>query len=118
MYRYFLLSKIHRATITGADPEYEGSLSICPDLMRAAGILPYERVEVYNVDNGERLSTYAISGARGEMCLNGAAAHRGKVGQKVIVAVYGLLSGQEIPVHKPRLVFVGQSNRMVKVSCG
>lgn len=118
MHRYFLLSKIHRATITAAELDYEGSISICPELMHAAGILPYERVDVYNVDNGERLTTYAISGAKGEICLNGAAAHKGKPGEKVIIAAFVSLSEGEFPIHRPRLVFVDEDNRKVRVSRG
>jgi len=118
MYRYFLQGKIHRATITEADIEYEGSISICPDLMHAAGILEYERVDVYNVHNGERLTTYAISGRERQICLNGAAAHKGKPGQKVIIAAYNCLSESEIPVHRPRKVFVDDNNVKVQVCRG
>ena len=75
--RTFLQAKLHRATITGAEVDYEGSVAICPELIRAAGFHLNERVEIYNVDNGERLSTYVILGQKGEICLNGAAAHKG-----------------------------------------
>jgi len=110
--RTFLQSKIHGATLTGANVEYEGSIAICPELMEAAGILPFEQVDVYNVDNGERLTTYAIRGQKGEICLNGAAAHKGKAGQKVIIASYIQLEPSEVQAHSPKLVFVDNQNRI------
>lgn len=116
MLREFLLAKIHRATITGARLDYEGSISICPELLKASGILPYEKVEVYNLENGERFATYAIVGKKGEIALNGAAAHKGKPGDKVIIAAYTYLSGAEINSHSPKVVLVGEQNRIKKVS--
>ena len=89
--RCFLSAKIHGATITCANLEYRGSLSIDTALMKTVGILPYEQIDVYNLDNGERLTTYAIPGATGEICLNGAAAHKGEVGQRIIIATYAWL---------------------------
>jgi aspartate 1-decarboxylase len=111
MQRFFLRAKIHLATLTGADPDYEGSIAICPDLLALSGIAPGERVDVYNRDNGERLTTYAIAGAKGEICLNGAAALKGEKGQRVIIACYCLLGPDEIAGHVPAVVVAGPDNR-------
>lgn len=111
--RCFMLGKIHRATITSARVDYEGSLSICPGLLKASGILPHERVEVYNLDNGERLCTYAIVGEPGEISLNGAAALKGKAGQKVIIVSYAWLLPEEVPSLQPRVVLVDENNKPV-----
>lgn len=106
----FLQAKLHRATITGAEVDYEGSVAICPDLIQAAGFHLHERVDIYNVDNGERLSTYVIAGQKGEICLNGAAAHKGRVGERVIIATYVQLTPDEISDHEPTIVLVGANN--------
>ncbi len=98
--------------------EYEGSVAICPSLIEAAGLFSYEQVDVYNLDNGERLTTYVISGEKGEICLNGAAAHKGKAGQKVIIAAYTCMEEAEIPVHSPKLVFVDDNNLLVSTPRG
>ena len=105
-------AKLHRATITGAEVDYEGSVAICPDLIRAAGFFLNERVDIYNVDNGERLSTYVILGQKGEICLNGAAAHKGSRGQRVIIASYVQLAPEEIEGHAPTVVLVGSENEI------
>ena len=99
------------AVITGGNVEYRGSLAVDPELLRAAGILPFERIDVYNLDNGERLTTYAIPGDPGEICLNGAAAHKGKPGQRVILVTFLELEPFEIPGHKPRVIRVDAANR-------
>lgn len=108
--RCFLSAKIHGATITCANLEYRGSLSIDTKLMKTVGILPYEQVDVYNMDNGERLTTYAIPGAHGEICLNGAAAHKGEAGQRVIIATYMWLDESEALTRKPRVVIADNNN--------
>jgi aspartate 1-decarboxylase len=116
MLRKFLRSKIHRATVTQADLHYEGSLTIPPDLMVAAGIEPFESVHVWNVTRGTRLETYAILGEKGskDVCINGAAAHLVRPGDIIIVATYGFLaeSQGEIRVPEPKVVFVDASNRI------
>lgn len=112
--RCFMLGKIHRATITSARVDYQGSLSICPDLLKASGILPHERVDVYNLDNGERLRTYAIAGEPGEICLNGAAALKGIAGQKVIIVAYAWLSPEECSSLRPKVVLVDDNNKPMK----
>ncbi len=108
--RCFLSAKIHGATITEANLEYRGSLSIDTTLMKTVGILPYEKVDVYNMDNGERLTTYAIPGEPGQICLNGAAAHKGEVGQRVIIATYQWLTEDEAKTSKPQVVIADDKN--------
>lgn len=108
--RCFLSAKIHGATITCANLEYRGSLSIDPKLLKTVGIMPYEQVDVYNLDNGERLTTYAIPGAPGEICLNGAAAHKGEVGQRVIIATYMWSDESEARTRKPRVIVADNNN--------
>ncbi len=88
--------------------------SIDVDLLEKAGILPYERVDVLNVDNGERLTTYAIEGGPGEFCLNGAAAHKGAAGQKIIICTYTWLDEDELGLHKPKVVLLGDGNKVKK----
>ncbi len=108
--RCFLSAKIHGATITCANLEYRGSLSIDPTLLKTVGIMPYEQIDVYNLDNGERLTTYAIPGGPGEICLNGAAAHKGAVGQRVIIASYMWLDESEARTRKPRVIVADNNN--------
>ena len=107
-------SKIHRATVTGADVHYEGSITLDPDLMDAADILPNEGVHVWDVTNGSRLETYAIPGTRGkgECILNGAAAHLVKPGDIVIVATFARMTDAEARHHWPTVVFVDEKNRV------
>ncbi len=113
MKREFLFGKVHRVTVTAADLEYEGSLTLDAELIEAARLYPYQRVEVYDVTRGTRFSTYLIEGPRGagDCCVNGAAAHLVEVGDKVIVASYCALEEEEIATHRPRIVLVGQGNR-------
>lgn len=108
--RTFLRAKIHRATVTAANPDYMGSVSVDPALLSAAGIALFEQVDVYNVDNGERLTTYAIAGEPGQVCLNGAAARKAEPGQRVIICAYVLLREDEIAAHAPRVVLCGPGN--------
>ncbi len=117
MTRQFLKSKIHRATITQADLEYEGSLTIDPDLMETANILPYERVYVYNINNGLRFDTYAIPGRKGEhtIGLNGAAARMGQVGDRIIIVTFCQLSDAEQKEYHPRVVLMDEHNRVKKI---
>jgi aspartate 1-decarboxylase len=110
-----LKSKVHRATVTGAVLDYEGSISICPELIKAAGFLLWEKVDIYNVNTGARLSTYVILGQKGEVCLNGAAARLVQAGDKVIIAAYCSMPPQEAADFKPTVVLVDQENRPVAV---
>ncbi len=112
--------KIHRATVTGANLDYEGSITLDPDLMDAAGILPYEQVHVVDVTNGARLETYAIKGERGsgEVCVNGAAAHLVHRGDTVIIIAYQHMTDAEAREAAPRRVFVDTKNAIREVSIG
>ena len=114
MQRVMLKSKIHRATITEANLAYEGSLTVDVDLLREADILPYEMVHIYNISNGERFQTYAIEGEAGSgvMCLNGAAARRGQVGDLIIVTTYSSYTPEELNHHTPKIVMVDSQNRI------
>jgi aspartate 1-decarboxylase len=111
MRRTLLKSKIHRATVTEANLNYEGSISIDPKLCDSARLLPFEKVEIYNCNNGERFATYVIYGKDGEICLNGAAARLVHKGDLVIIASYADFDEGEIAAHKPALVFVDDHNR-------
>jgi aspartate 1-decarboxylase len=108
-------SKIHRATVTHADVEYEGSVSIDADLLDAAGILPHEAVHIWNVTNGSRLVTYALAGERGSgtVCVNGAAAHLNRPGDLVILATYADMDPAEARAHVPTVVRVDGNNRIL-----
>lgn len=101
-----LKSKLHRIRVTEACLDYEGSLSLDPDDMEAVGIVPYEKILVADVENGNRFETYAIAGARGShvCCLNGAAAHKGKVGDRLIVMAFAQFSPEEAIVHTPKVL--------------
>ncbi len=117
MERILFKSKIHRATVTEANLNYEGSLTIDADLMKAANILPYEKVDVVNITTGARFSTYAIEGkaGSGEMCLNGGAARLGHVGDLLIVITYAHVKEEEIPDFKVKVVLVDNKNRILSV---
>ena len=113
MQRILLKSKLHRATVTDSNLHYEGSLTIDEDLLRLADILPYERISIYNVSNGERFDTYAIAGpsASGAICLNGAAARKGMKGDLIIIATYGHYEAAELVKHQPKIVLLDSGNR-------
>jgi aspartate 1-decarboxylase len=115
MRRTFFKAKIHRATITHADLDYEGSVSIDEDLLDASGILEYEAVHVWNITRGTRLQTYAIRGTRGGgvVCINGAAAHLNRPGDLVILATFAELEEAEVRGFKPTVVLVDARNRIV-----
>ena len=117
MQRIMLKSKIHRATVTDADLHYEGSISIDEKLMEEANIVPYEQVAIYDVDNGERFTTYAIIGKRnsGTICLNGAAARKVAKGDLIIIATYVLVEDKETKNWKPKCVFVDGKNKVKKI---
>ena len=114
MGRRMFASKIHRATVTGADVDYEGSVTIDQDLLDAAWILEWEEVHVWDVTNGARLATYAISGRRGggDICINGAAAHLVRPGDLVILATFADMDDVEARTHTPTVVFVDDDNRV------
>ena len=108
-----LKSKIHRVTVTEADLDYIGSITIDEDLMDAAGIIENEKVDIYNITNGERLSTYAIRGERGSgcICLNGAAAHKAPTGSLIIIASYAQMTPEEAASWHPTVIFP-KNNRL------
>lgn len=110
----FLKAKIHKAKVTGADLNYEGSIAIDPDLCHAAGLSRYERVEIYNITNGHRFATYVIFGKPGEICLNGACARLAAVGDQVIIAAYAELDPAEVKDHSVSLVFVSPENKIIE----
>ena len=116
MQRIFLKSKIHRARLTEANLYYEGSFTIDEDLLKEADILPYEKVSVVNINNGERFETYVIPGKAGkrDFCLNGAAARKGHVGDEVIIISYVNLEESEIASHQPTIIFVNQNNNIIR----
>ena len=117
MHREVLRGKIHRAIVTEANLEYEGSLTVDVELMEAAGLSAYEKIDVYDITNGSRFSTYLIEGPRhsGVICVNGAAAHLAKKGDRIIITGYGLATAAEIKAHRPRVVLVDQANRIKQV---
>jgi aspartate 1-decarboxylase len=115
MFRQMLRSKIHRATVTEACLEYEGSLTVDEDLLDAAGILPYEAVVISNLNNGERFTTYAMVGRRGsgEVVLNGPTARKGAVGDQIIIFCYEYYAEDEIKRHVPKIIKVDERNRII-----
>ncbi len=114
MERRMMKGKIHRARVTESNLDYEGSITIDEALLEKADIIPYEAVDIYNVTNGERFSTYAIKGERnsGVICINGAAAHKGRKGDIIIIATYGTYAEAELATFEPRKVYVDDMNRI------
>lgn len=118
MQRLMLKSKIHRATVTDSNLDYEGSVAIDESLLEAAGILPFEEIQVYDINNGNRFTTYAIKAERGSgtISVNGAAAHLAKKGDLVIIASYSVYDEVEALRHRPVLVYVDSRNSIKHVS--
>ncbi|WP_460177681.1 aspartate 1-decarboxylase [Thermodesulfovibrio hydrogeniphilus] len=116
MLRSFLRAKLHMAKVTEANLFYEGSISIDTELLELAGILPYERVWISNMDNGERFDTYVIPAPRGSKTigLNGPAAKKASVGDRIVIFSYGYLTEEEIPSHKPKILILDENNNIVK----
>jgi aspartate 1-decarboxylase len=109
-----LKAKLHRACVTHAELDYEGSCAIDGDLLDASGIREYEQIQIYNLGNGERFETYAIRAERGShiISVNGAAAHKARVGDRVIICAYVAMSNGEAEVHKPKLVYLNELNHV------
>jgi aspartate 1-decarboxylase len=107
-------AKVHRIRVTECDVEYEGSLTLDTALMEAADMVPYERIEVYNIDNGNRFATYLIEGGRGtgQCCVNGAAAHMVKEGERLILATYTTIDDADLEGYQPTVVIVDEANRI------
>jgi aspartate 1-decarboxylase len=120
MHLTLLKSKIHRATVTGASLHYEGSMTISADLAERVGILPYERILVSNMANGERFETYVIIGERGaaQIQLNGATAHLGKIGDRLTIMNFGLFTPEEAVGHRPRVIVLDEKNEVVRYESG
>lgn len=117
MMQFMLKAKLHRVTVTRVELDYEGSCAIDADLLKASGIREYEQIDIYNIANGERFTTYAIRAERGSrvISVNGAAAHKASVGDKVIIAAYCGLDRAEMQTHKPRLVYVDDGNGITRI---
>jgi aspartate 1-decarboxylase len=115
-----LKSKIHRAAVTGASLHYEGSLTISRDLAERVGLMPYEKILVGNMANGERFETYVIYGdaGTGQIQLNGATAHLGKIGDRVTIMNFGSYTAEEAAAHKPRVVVLNEKNEVVRYEGG
>lgn len=107
-------AKIHRATVTDSNLDYQGSITIDENLLDKTGIIPYEQVDIYNITNGERFTTYAITGPRdsGTICINGAAAHKAKRGDLVIIVSYAAFDEKELENFSPKVAFVDENNRI------
>ncbi len=116
MFRVLMKSKIHRATVTEANLKYTGSITIDRNLLKAAAIYPFERVQIVNLNNGTRVETYVLEGqpGSGTICMNGAAARWAEAGDKVIIISYSLMTEKEIKRHSPKVVFVDEKNRVKK----
>ncbi|MBU4611209.1 aspartate 1-decarboxylase [Achromobacter sp. GG226] len=117
MQRVMLRAKLHRVTVTQADLNYEGSCGIDQDLLDAADMKPFEKIELYNVNNGERFSTYIITAPRGsgEISLNGAAARRAHLGDYLIICTYAPMTETEIETYKPKVILVDDANRIKEI---
>lgn len=113
-----LKAKLHRACVTHAELDYEGSCAIDGQLLDAAGILDYEQIQIYNVSNGERFTTYAIraESGTGVISVNGAAAHRAKPGDRIIICAYAQLNSAEALNHKPRLIYLNEKNQITRTA--
>jgi aspartate 1-decarboxylase len=113
-----LRCKLHRATVTECDLNYQGSLKIDADLIRAAGLLVNESIDVYNIDNGERFSTYVIEGkpGSGDIGLNGAAARKAALGDRIIICSYAAMTPEEAKAHKPCVVVLGKDNKIERIT--
>ena len=113
--RTILKAKIHRATVTDADLDYEGSITLDVDLLKASGILPFEQVHVWNVTRGTRFITYTMLGGEGtgEVIINGAAAHLASKGDIIIIAAFDTFSDKDLTHHRPRLIYVDEKNKII-----
>jgi len=118
MQRTLLKSKIHRAKVTDANVDYEGSITIDRYLMELADLKEYEQVDVYNISNGNRFTTYVIEGERnsGDICINGAAAHLASAGDLVIIANYAVYDQNDVNLHKPKLIYVDEQNNVKDIT--
>ncbi len=118
MYLNMLKSKIHRATVVQSELDYVGSITIDEDLMEASGIYEYEKVQIADINNGNRFETYVIAGKRGSgmICLNGAAAHKVDIGDKIIIMCYAQMTPEEVKENQPKVVFVDDKNQITRIT--
>lgn len=118
MLSFYLKSKLHHLTVTAAELNYQGSMTLDPDFMEMVGLSQFEKILVANLENGERFETYAIAGQRGSRvcCLNGATAHKGAVGDRVIVFSFCMLTDEEARTHRPRVAVFGDENTVLRPS--
>lgn len=118
MTTFLLKAKLHKAAVTAASVDYEGSLTIASDLAEAVGMLPYERILVGNMANGQRFETYVIYGPRGSGAieLNGATAHLGKVGDRLTIMAFAGVSEEEISMHRPRVALLDENNQILRLT--
>lgn len=118
MHLHMLKCKLHRARVTHAELDYDGSCAIDGKLLDLAGLLEFERIDIYNITNGERFTTYAIRAEEGSgiISVNGAAAHKARVGDRVIIAAYGMMDEAAAKALKPRLVYLDEENRVVRTA--
>jgi aspartate 1-decarboxylase len=110
-----LRAKVHKATVTESNLSYEGSLTLDGEILKKAGILPFEQVMISNLNNGERFETYVIPGRKGEVCLNGPTARKGVVGDKIIIFCYSYINDKNIKGFNPRIVLLGDKNKIISV---
>lgn len=115
MLRCILRAKIHMATVTESNLSYEGSLTLDGEILKKAGILPYEQVMVSNLNNGERFETYVIPGRRGEVCLNGPTARKGVVDDKIIIFCYSYVEDSKMKGFIPKIILLGEKNKVISV---
>lgn len=117
MFIEMLLNKIHRATVTETNLEYTGSITVDSTLVEAADLRENQKVDVLNISNGERFSTYIINGKKdsGEICLNGACARKAQIGDKVIIVAYAMMTSDEADKHKPKVVLVDENNKIAEI---
>lgn len=115
MLRCILRAKIHMATVTESNLSYEGSLTLDKEILKKAGILPYEQIMVSNLNNGERFVTYIIPGKRGEVCLNGPTARKGVVGDRVIIFCYGYVEDSKVKKSIPKIIHLGKGNKILSI---
>jgi aspartate 1-decarboxylase len=116
----FLISKIHNARVTGANPDYAGSIAIDAEIMKQAGLREFQKVEIYNITNGNRFSTYIIiaESNSGDIVLNGAAAHKVSIGDRIIIAAYGLLDERELNTLNATILLMNETNGIERVISG
>lgn len=115
MLRKFLRAKIHQATVTDKNLNYEGSLTLDKEIMEKAGLLPFESIWIYNLNNGARFETYLIEGEKGQVILNGAAARLGEIGDKLILVSYAWVEERDLPHFKIKLLYLNENNEVIQL---